>query len=66
MIIYLNNIEKKIESGTLLTSFLQELQQKANNYAVAVNQTFVPRSHYVEFELKQGDRIELLIPMQGG
>ncbi len=66
MIIYLNNIEKNIESGTLLTSILQQLQHKSNDYAVAVNQTFVPRSHYVEFELKQGDQIELLVPMQGG
>ena len=66
MIIYHNNIKKNIERGTLLTAFLQQLQQQANNYAVAINESFVPRSHYAELELKEGDHVEILVPMQGG
>ena len=66
MIIYLNNIEKNIEGGTLQKVILEELQHKIGDYAVAVNETFVPRSHYAALELQNGDRIELLVPMQGG
>lgn len=34
--------------------------------AIAVNEAFVPKSLYTETELNDGDRIEILAPMQGG
>jgi sulfur carrier protein len=35
-------------------------------FAVAVNGQFVPRSQCAETELKAGDYIDLLSPIQGG
>ncbi len=34
--------------------------------AVAVNLKFIPQNEYKNFELKEGDDIEILSPMQGG
>jgi len=34
--------------------------------AIAINGTFIPRDTYSAQELRQGDSIEILAPMQGG
>lgn len=39
---------------------------KGGGVAVAVNETFVPRERHDEFAVKEGDRVELLTPMEGG
>ena len=35
-------------------------------FAVAINDTFVARNQYQETLLKDGDRIDVVSPMQGG
>lgn len=35
-------------------------------YALAVNEQFVPRARYDSLIVNAGDKIELLVPMQGG
>lgn len=34
--------------------------------AVAHNEEFVPRSRYASLQLQDGDRLEIVAPMQGG
>lgn len=51
---------------TNLQAFLAEFADESSAFAVAINQTFVPRSNYASTELKAGDDIEILSPMQGG
>ena len=34
--------------------------------AVAHNEEFVPRSRYASLQLQEGDRLEIVAPMQGG
>ncbi len=36
------------------------------NFAVAINEIFIPRHAYADTMIKQDDSIEFLIPMQGG
>ncbi len=48
-----------------VTDFIQWFKQEGN-FAIAVNMEFVPRSLYAETMLKEGDRIEIVLPMQGG
>lgn len=36
------------------------------NFAVAVNQNFIPQTHYAETFLQQGDLVDVVAPMQGG
>lgn len=39
---------------------------ESDDFAVAHNDQFVPRGEYTEIILSEGDRIEILTPMQGG
>lgn len=48
-----------------LTQLLQQ-QGAKEPFAVAVNQTFVPRSQCDGYQLQAGDSVELLSPIQGG
>jgi sulfur carrier protein len=52
-------------SNTNLKVFI-ESQGAVAPFAVAVNGQFIPRSQCMETELKDGDKIELLSPIQGG
>ncbi len=49
-----------------LQALLEQLGYQPNQFAVAVNETFVPRGQYRETALQDGDRIEIVAPMQGG
>ena len=60
-----NGESKRLEAGRTLAEHLPQLTQ-ACDFAVAINAVFVPRSAYAETRLADGDRIELVIPMQGG
>jgi len=51
---------------TRLDDFLQKRNKEEASFAVAVNEFFIPKSEYQSVELKNGDNIELLVPMQGG
>ncbi|MHC9512019.1 sulfur carrier protein ThiS [Kangiella sp. M94] len=48
-----------------VTDFIQWFKQEGN-FAIAVNMEFVPRSLYAETMLKEDDRVEIVLPMQGG
>lgn len=66
MITVLYNGEKQqLPAPTTLTDALQ-LWQPEGSFAVAINETFVPKNSYDHQPLEDGDRIDLLIPMQGG
>ncbi|WP_196138719.1 sulfur carrier protein ThiS [Aliikangiella sp. G2MR2-5] len=49
-----------------LAEFLSARQNAQSSFAVALNETFVPKAEYQNTLLKEGDRIELVSPMQGG
>ena len=42
------------------------LNIQGNYFAVACNNEFVPRSTYGQQQLNEGDKIEIVSPMQGG
>ena len=63
--IILNGI-KQTSSETNLSLFLASRENEGANFAVAVNEEFIPKCNYQSVELKSGDRIELVVPMQGG
>ncbi|WP_339677844.1 sulfur carrier protein ThiS [uncultured Zhongshania sp.] len=39
---------------------------EAGKVAIAVNQSFVPRSQYKSYCLEHGDKVDVLAPVQGG
>lgn len=54
-----------LPAGRTLAEVLPALT-RACDFAVAVNEEFVPKSAYGAVRLAAGDRIELVIPMEGG
>ncbi len=63
--IVFNGEQRTVESASL-AACLDEIRPDRRPCAVAVNRSFVPRSDYATTVLKDGDQIELLVPMRGG
>ena len=61
-----NGEPKQLAADKQLLTALQQWQLDSQSFAVAVNQQFIPKAHYATTNLKQGDEVELLVPMQGG
>ncbi|CAM5769283.1 sulfur carrier protein ThiS [Bosea minatitlanensis] len=65
MTLLLNGAPQEIAAGTLAEA-LAELGYAGRVVATAVNGDFVPARKRAEVTLKDGDRIEVVAPMQGG
>ncbi|MDX8527978.1 sulfur carrier protein ThiS [Mesorhizobium sp. MSK_1335] len=52
--------------ATTLAALLKELDYEGGWLATALNGDVVPAAERTEFRLSDGDRIEILSPMQGG
>jgi sulfur carrier protein len=65
MRIIVNNEPREIR-GRTLADLLQELGFAGTVVATAVNASFVPAGQRPGRELNDGDRVEVLAPMQGG
>jgi len=60
------NGEDIIVSSVTLGALLAELDYGQTMIATAVNNELVPQEGRETFPVKDGDRIEILAPMQGG
>lgn len=60
-----NGEVRQLPGGRTLAELLPTLTS-ACEFAVAINEEFVPKGAYAEVRLVEGDRIELVIPMEGG
>ncbi|EDZ47080.1 sulfur carrier protein ThiS [Leisingera daeponensis] len=60
------NAEPREVSATDLQAVLHELGFACSAVATALNGTFVAREKREEVQLCDGDRLEVLAPMQGG
>lgn len=60
------NAEPHEVAGLTLSAALSELGFDSPTLATAVNGSFVPRSERMDMTLNDGDRLEVLSPMQGG
>lgn len=61
----INGERREVEAGTL-ADLLRRLDYDAACLATAVNDEVVARDARDRFDLRDGDRIEILSPMQGG
>lgn len=64
--IWLNNEQQQLPAPLCLSDALSQWQPPGDGFAIAINEVFVPRGSYSATELRDGDRVELLVPMQGG
>jgi thiamine biosynthesis protein ThiS len=62
----INGEQKRIDGIKTVQDLLLKLGYETDSIAVARNNTFVSRSTYSQCELKDGEELEILLPMQGG
>ncbi len=65
MDIFINGEPARIEAGNLAAA-LSELGYAGDRIATAVNEEFVATGDRAGLDLANGDRVEVLTPMQGG
>lgn len=65
MKITLNGVEREISEDSLDRA-LRELGYYDGAIATAVNGEFIPKTQRLEIVLSEGDRVEVVAPMQGG
>lgn len=61
----LNGETRELEHCSLAAA-IEQWAQQGQTFAVAVNEQFIPKGQYKSIQLQDNDRIELLVPMQGG
>ena len=66
MRVVVNGEPMEIESGATLEQLLGELKVRRQFTAVALNREVAPRAAYATTILCEGDRVEIVHPMQGG
>ena len=62
----LNGESKTVTSKSNIEHAIVEWKLTGEKFAIALNENFIPQSQYANTTLEAGDRIELLVPMQGG
>jgi sulfur carrier protein len=60
------NGERREVAAETLAALLQELEYDERHVATALNQAFVRKVDRAETKLREGDRIEIVSPRQGG
>ncbi|WP_440682457.1 sulfur carrier protein ThiS [Cysteiniphilum halobium] len=64
--IVLNGEKKQLKSQQSLQALLTDIGFASSYAAVAVNKSIIDYSAYDTTQIKQGDEIDILTPMQGG
>ncbi|MDG4549936.1 MAG: sulfur carrier protein ThiS [Candidatus Contendobacter sp.] len=66
MIVEVNGKKTELATPHSLAEAIQHWGYQDAPIAVARNDEFVPRGRYAEIRLQDGDRLEIVSPMQGG
>ncbi|MCU7611263.1 sulfur carrier protein ThiS [Anaplasma capra] len=61
--IQINGEKRSIPEGSMLQHIVEEIRTP---FAVAVNKVLVTKAQYGEYELRSGDVVDVVYPMQGG
>jgi len=62
----INGEDREVKTGGNVETLLAELDISGAHIAVAVNLQVVPRSHYRETDLHEGDKVEIVHAVGGG
>lgn len=63
--IYFNDENHQIKSQSL-QEFLLHKNHIDSPFAITINNRFIPRTAYKTTSLSDGDRVDMIVPMQGG
>jgi sulfur carrier protein len=64
--IYLNDTVQHIDPTHTLQDLLTHNNHCTEHFAVAINNQLIPRINYKITKMQAGDRIDIIVPMQGG
>jgi sulfur carrier protein len=65
--VHVNDTDRTVPQGARLLSLLDEMSLAGRlGLAVALNAAVVPRAHWADKELQEGDRILIIQASQGG
>lgn len=64
--IQLNGQKKALEEALTIDKLIRILQINTPHIAVALNYDVVPRSDFPTIRVKDGDKVDILKPTQGG
>ena len=62
----INGEKRVIKESKNLAELIKELDIKAPNFAMALNQQVVPRSKYDSTSIKENDKVEIVHAVGGG
>ena len=62
----INGEKREIKESKNLADLIKELDIKAPNFAMALNQQVVPRSKYDSTSIKENDKVEIVHAVGGG
>ena len=66
MKIKINGAEKELDQQLSLKTLLSQLDNLPLYFVLALNYNCIPSDDYSFIQLKEGDEIEIVSPMQGG
>ncbi|APR99746.1 sulfur carrier protein ThiS [Pajaroellobacter abortibovis] len=66
MEIIVNGESQMLKEGCYLRELLAQQGWEDHHFAVSINGKIAPRALYDTIELKEGDSIDFILPMQGG
>lgn len=64
--VQVNGAAQRVESDTDVAELLERLQLAGKRVAVERNGEIVPRSHFAQTALANGDRLEIVVAVGGG
>jgi thiamine biosynthesis protein ThiS len=66
MIIYFNEVEESVSPDLSLHTLLVQKKYFNRHFAVSINNQLITRGQYEETYFDSGDKVDILVPMQGG
>lgn len=66
MNIHLNGEPYDLEGITVLSELVERLELEGKRFAIEVNEDIISRSEHGCYELKAGDKVEIVVAIGGG
>ncbi len=66
MMISLNGEPYELRTSLTLSVLAERLKLEGKRYAIEVNEEIISRSEHSSYELKEGDKVELVVAIGGG
>ena len=62
----LNNEDSEVRDGITIAQLLKDREIENKYIAVEVNEIIIPKSDYLKYEIKNGDKVEIITAIGGG